>query len=121
MEQTTRVATLPLTRWHLDTQSHATTVFAIFLVAQVLDGLLTLWGVLRLGVQVEANVLIATAIGAIGAHRAVLAAKLLACVCGYILYRTASHTSLAISAGICVGIAVVPWLIIVAETLARGY
>ena len=120
MEQTFHTATLAMPRWHLDTRSHAGTVFVIFLVAQVLDGLLTLWGVLRLGVQVEANVLIATAIGTIGAHRAVLAAKLLACACGYILYRTASNTSLAISAGICVGIAVVPWLVIFAESLARG-
>jgi hypothetical protein len=120
MKQTTQAATLAMRSWRLDTQTHATTVFAIFLVAQLLDGVLTLWGVLRLGVDVEANVLIATSIGAFGVHRALLAAKLLACFCGYILYRTASHTPLAISAGIYVGVAIVPWMIIVAETLVRG-
>src|SRR5687767_12747358 len=120
MKQTTHAATIAMRSFRIDTQTHATTVFAIFLAAQVLDGMLTLWGVLRFGADIEANVLITTTIGVMGAHRALLAAKLLACFCGYILYRTASHTPLAISAGIYVGVAIVPWLIILAETLARG-
>ena len=88
----------------------ATVVFAVFLTAQILDGVLTYLGVRLLGLQVEANPLLSTSMHAIGAPRALLASKLLACVCGYILYRTASHRPLAITAGLCVGVAVVPWI-----------
>jgi hypothetical protein len=91
---------------------HATFVFGVFLSAQALDGLLTYWGVSLLGIGVEANVLVAHAIETLGASWALLGAKLLACVCGYILYRTAFHRPLAIMAGLYVGVAVVPWLMI---------
>jgi hypothetical protein len=98
--------------------SQATSVFVVFLVAQVLDGLLTYWGVSLLGVGVEANALIATAIEAIGAERALLSAKLLACVCGYILYRTSYHRPLAIAAGLYLGVAVIPWLLVAGTVLS---
>jgi len=84
-------------------------------MAQVLDGLLTYAGVRLLGVEAEGNVLLATSIQAIGAPRALLSAKLLACVCGYILYRTAWHRPLAITAGLYVGVAIVPWIGILAR------
>lgn len=96
---------------------HATFVLAVFLTAQVLDGVLTYWGVNLLGVGVEANVLIARAIETIGASWALVGAKLLACVGGYILYRTAFHRPLAIVAGLYVGVAVVPWLMIAGMVL----
>src|SRR5688572_28643270 len=94
----------------------ATAVFVVFLAAQMLDGLLTLWGIGLFGVAVEANVLIATTVEAIGPHRAILSAKLLAIACGFILYRTASYQPLAIGTGLYVGVAVVPWLLIVSKT-----
>jgi len=93
-------------------------VFVVFLAAQVLDGLLTYVGVTLLGVGVEANGLLATSMQAIGAPRALLSAKLLAAVCGYILFRTACHRPLAITTGLYVGVAIVPWLLIVGEHLA---
>src|SRR5687767_3687211 len=96
----------------------ATSVFVVFLTAQVLDGLLTYWGISLLGIGVEANVLLATAIEAVGASQALLSAKLLACVCGYVLYRTAFHRPLAIVAGLYLGVAVVPWLMIVGMVLS---
>ena len=98
----------------------ATIVFAVFLTAQVLDGLLTYIGVSLLGVQVEANVLLATSMAAIGAPSTLIAAKLIACGCGYVLYRTAWYRPLAITAGLYVGVAIVPWLGILAA-LATGF
>ena len=92
--------------------SEATLVFAIFMAAQVADGLLTYWGVTTLGIHVEGNDLLATTMYAIGPGRALLSAKLLACVCGYILYRTASYRPLAIMAGLYIGVAVTPWLLV---------
>jgi hypothetical protein len=92
--------------------SEATLVFAIFMAAQVADGLLTYWGVTTLGIHVEGNDLLATTMYAIGPGRALISAKLLACVCGYILYRTASHRPLAIMAGLYIGVAVTPWLLV---------
>ena len=90
----------------------ATVVFAIFMAAQVADGLLTYWGVTTLGIHVEGNDLLATTMYWIGPGRALVSAKLLACVCGYILYRTASHRPLAIMAGLYIGVAVTPWLLV---------
>lgn len=88
----------------------ATIVFAVFVAAQVLDGVLTYIGVSLLGVEVEANVLLATSMAAIGTPGTLIAAKLAACAGGYLLYRTAWHRPLAITAGLYVGVAVVPWL-----------
>ena len=89
---------------------YAPSVFGVFLATQVLDGLFTYWGVTVLGVGVEANVLLATSIEAIGAPRALVAAKLLAGVCGYILYCASFYRSLAIATGLYVGVAIFPWL-----------
>ena len=96
----------------------ATIVFAVFLTAQVLDGLLTYIGVSLLGVEVEANLLLATLMEVIGAPGTLIVAKIVACACGYVLYRTAWHRPLAITAGLYVGVAVVPWLGIIASVVS---
>jgi hypothetical protein len=93
----------------------ATAVFAIFVLAQVLDGVLTYVGVSMLGVEMEANLVLAGWMELIGAPGALLGAKLLACGCGYILYRTAWHRPLAATAGLYLGVAVVPWMAIMTE------
>jgi uncharacterized membrane protein len=90
--------------------SEATIVFAVFLTAQVLDGLLTYIGVSLLGVEVEANALLATSMETIGTPGTLVAAKLVACAGGYLLYRMAWYRPLAITAGLYVGVAVVPWI-----------
>ena len=69
--------------WH-----EATIVLIIFTLAQVADGLLTYWGVTTLGIHVEGNGLLAAGMHAIGPFGALVSAKLLACVCGYVLYQT---------------------------------
>ena len=90
----------------------ATIVLIIFTVAQVADGLLTYWGVTTLGIHVEGNGLLAAGMHAIGPFGALVSAKLLACVCGYVLYQTASHKPLAIMAGLYIGVAIAPWLLV---------
>ena len=94
-------------------ERRATSVLGVFLAAQVLDGVLTYRGVSTLGVAAEANLLLATAIEAIGAARALLSAKLLASACGYILFCGGFHRLLAVAAGLYIGVAVFPWLTII--------
>ena len=97
----------------------AAIVFAIFTVAQIADGLLTYWGVTTLGIHVEGNDLLAASMHAIGPFRALVSAKVLACVCGYVLYRTASHRPLAIMAGLYIGVAIAPWLLVLGGILVE--
>ena len=93
-------------------ERQAASIFGVFLAAQVLDGLLTYRGVSTLGVAAEANLLLAAAIEAIGAARALVSAKLLASACGYILFCGGFNRLLAVAAGLYVGVAVIPWLTI---------
>ena len=102
--------------WH-----EATLVLAIFIAAQVADGALTYWGVTTLGIHVEGNGLLAAIMHAIGPFRALVSAKMLACVCGYVLYRTASHRPLAVMAGLYIGVAVTPWLVVLGEVLSDRF
>lgn len=89
-------------------------VLAIFMVTQLLDGVLTYWGVSRFGIGLEMNSLLVATIEEIGLIAALLAAKGLACVCGVVLYINFYFRPLAAVAGLCLGLAVVPWMIIVA-------
>jgi hypothetical protein len=87
-------------------------VLAIFVLAQVLDGVLTYWGVGRFGLDVEMNSWLAGFMVAIGPGPALVAAKTLACVCGVVLFMTASLRVLAVAAGWCIGFALVPWVLL---------
>lgn len=87
-------------------------VFAIFLMAQLLDGILTYWGVSRFGIDLEMNGLLATTMHSIGPAPALLLAKALACGCGLMLYANRYLRPLAAVSGLCVGIAVLPWLFV---------
>jgi hypothetical protein len=53
----------------------------------------------------------------IGTPATLVGAKLLACACGCVLYYTARHRPLAITAGLYIGVAVVPWCAILADAL----
>jgi hypothetical protein len=88
----------------------APAVLAIFLATQILDGMLTYWGVSRFGVHIEFNTWLATLMNAIGPAPALLAAKALACLCGMVLFATTSFRILAVATGWCLGFAVVPWV-----------
>jgi hypothetical protein len=87
-------------------------VLLIFIITQVLDGTLTYWGVSRFGVGIEMNGWLATTMQAYGTGTALIAAKGLACFCGGVLYLTAYLKPLAIAAGLCLGVAVAPWLFV---------
>lgn len=97
----------------------ATIVLVIFTAAQIADGLLTYWGVTTLGIHVEGNSLLAASMHAIGPFRALVSAKLLACICGYVLYQTASHRPLAIMAGLYIGVAITPWILVLSGTFVQ--
>jgi hypothetical protein len=101
--------------------TEATVVLAIFVAAQIADGILTYWGVTTLGIHVEGNGLLAAGMEAIGPFRTLISAKLLACVCGWILYRTASHRPLAVMAGLYIGVAVTPWMLVYSGFLMEYY
>jgi hypothetical protein len=84
-------------------------VILAFLVAQALDGVLTYIGVSHLGVDVEANPLIATLITTIGAGPGLALAKALASFCGILLHLVAVHRLVAALTGLYFGVAIVPW------------
>lgn len=107
VKRSSRAGNVPTVAWR-----EATIVFVIFTAAQLADGLLTYWGVTTLGIHVEGNGLLAATMHAIGPFPALVAAKLLACGCGYVLYQTASHKPLAIMAGLYIGVAIGPWLLV---------
>jgi hypothetical protein len=92
--------------------NQAPTVFVIFIAAQLLDGGLTYWGVYQLGLAIEGNAWLGTTMQAFGAAPALVGAKTLACLCGLILYLTARYRALAVTAGVSIGVAVVPWLLL---------
>jgi hypothetical protein len=91
-------------------------VFVLFIATQLLDGVLTYLGVTRLGYEVEMNAWLVTLMHAFGEIPALVSAKVLACICGGILYVTAYHRPLAIATGLYIGVAIVPWMFIVATT-----
>lgn len=86
-------------------------VFAIFVAIQFLDGILTYWGVTRFGIEIEMNALLASSMESIGPAATLVAAKSLACACGVVLYANGYFRPLAAVSGLCLGLAVVPWLL----------
>ena len=92
----------------------APVVLGLFVLIQVLDGALTYWGVTRFGVDLEMNALLSRWMQEIGPAPTLVIAKSLACACGLILYRADYFRALAAVAGLCLGIAVVPWALLVA-------
>jgi hypothetical protein len=90
-------------------------VLGLFFVIQLLDGGLTYWGVTRFGIDLEMNALLSGWMHEIGPAATLLAAKLIACGCGMILYRAKYLRPLAAVAGLCLGVAVVPWAFLMAS------
>ena len=90
-------------------------VFAVFVVLQIADGLMTYGAVSIFGIVAEGNPLLQTWIHIAGAGPALFGAKLLACGCGAILYLSDSRKTLgALSAFYAVG-AIGPWLRVLAS------
>lgn len=85
----------------------------VFLIAQVLDGVLTYVGVEMLGPELEGNPLIAWLMAELGHGPGLAAAKLTASVFGIVLHLAAVHTAVAALAAFYVAVAIVPWTIII--------
>src|SRR5262245_15627031 len=112
-----RWATLTGARPLPDDAKQGPLVLAIFVVTQLLDGVLTYWGVTRFGIELEMNTLLAMSMHFVGPGAALFAAKGLACACGLVLYCNAYLRPLAAVAGLCLGLAVIPWIIVVGWTI----
>jgi hypothetical protein len=89
--------------------------FAIFVVLQLADGVLTYAAVQQFGAGAEGNPIVATWIVLTGAGPALVGAKLLACACGGILYVTGVHSILAALSALYLLAAVMPWLQIMSQ------
>ena len=85
-------------------------VLLLFLVLQVADGLLTYGAVSIFGVAAEGNPLIESWIHIAGPGPALFGAKLLACICGGILYVLNVKRTLAALTCFYLVAAVGPWL-----------
>ncbi len=87
-------------------------VILLFLVAQGFDGLFTYVAVGAFGVAAEGNAIIAAWMTLVGPGPALLGAKLLAALCGVLLYLRGVHQALAgLTLLYAVG-AIGPWLVI---------
>jgi hypothetical protein len=82
----------------------------IFVVLQIADGVLTYAAVERFGTHAEGNPILATWIMITGAAPALFGAKLLACVCGGVLYAAGVHRVLIGLSALYFFVAVMPWL-----------
>ena len=74
------------------------------------DGILTYAAVDRFGTGAEGNPILVTWMLIAGAAPALLAAKLLACACGGVLYAAGVHRVLAGLVALYFFAAVIPWL-----------
>jgi hypothetical protein len=84
----------------------------VFLVTQVLDGVLTYIGVSTYGMHMEGNPVIAWLMSAMGQGPALATAKVTAGFFGVVLHLSAVHTAVALLAGFYLIVAVVPWVAI---------
>jgi hypothetical protein len=87
-------------------------VLLIFLLAQCFDGFFTYVGVVRFGIAVEANPIIATLMTQLGHETALIAAKTLAAGLGICLYLRQVHAAVAFLAGFYLTVAILPWVIL---------
>jgi hypothetical protein len=99
---------------HASDVRQAPIVLSLFLLIQLLDGMLTYWGVSRFGIELEMNTLLSGWMHQIGPAPTLFMAKALACGCGLVLYRAQYLRALAAVAGLCLGVAVVPWAFLIA-------
>ena len=92
----------------------------LFLLAQCLDGVLTYVGVVTFGTGVEANPLIATLMGYLGAATALLTAKTIAAALGIALHLRGVHSAVALLTAFYYVVAILPWVAVLYPGLASG-
>jgi hypothetical protein len=96
-------------RWDQPRSLFGDTVVVGFLLMQILDGVFTYLGVTIWGPAVEANPLIATAMGAIGVAAGIGGAKALAISFGMLLHLRRVHNLVAVLTAIYFMAAIMPW------------
>ena len=90
-------------------------VLLLFLVAQAWDGVFTYTAVHAYGIAAEGNALVATWMHLVGPGPALIGAKMLACLCGALLYWRGIHQVLAALTLLYAVTAVGPWIKIFSE------
>jgi hypothetical protein len=100
--------------WQLDIDMRPSPrlILLLFLLAQVVDGLLTYTAVAVLGVVGEGNLLLASAMHIAGAGPALVGAKTLAAGCGVLLYARGFYGVLGALTGLYMLLAITPWLVV---------
>ena len=96
-------------------RTHAILAFALFAAVQLADAALTMTGVSRFGLSIEANPLVASCIDMYGLVTGLCAAKALAISAGAILHVTAQYLILALLTVVFVFAALVPWTLTLAS------
>ena len=87
-------------------------LLVVFLLSQFLDGIFTYVGVMRFGIAIEANPLIATLMVHFGHGAALFSAKLVAALLGIALHLRRVHLAVGVLALFYVLVAIVPWTLI---------
>jgi hypothetical protein len=87
-------------------------ILLVFMLLQLVDGLLTYTAVAMLGVVGEGNMLLATAMQMAGPGPALVGAKTLAAGCGLILYVRGFYGVLGALTALYIVAAITPWLMV---------
>jgi len=90
-------------------------ILALFLVTQAFDGLFTYTAVRADGLQAEGNMLLATWMALVGPAPALFVAKLLAALCGVLLYKHGVHRTLALLTALYAVAAIGPWILLIRQ------
>jgi Domain of unknown function (DUF5658) len=85
-------------------------VVAMFLIAQLCDGVFTYVAVQQFGRLAEGNPLLATWFALVGPQSAIIGAKVMASGCGVLLYSVRCHRVLGLLTLFYGAVAVGPWL-----------
>ena len=86
-------------------------VVAVFLTAQLWDGIFTYVAIQQFGVLAEGNWLLATWMTLVGPQPAIIGAKVLASACGVLLYCARRHVVLGCLTLLYALLAIGPWLV----------
>jgi arginine exporter protein ArgO len=92
-------------------------VFVVFTIAQLADGILTYLGVHVFGQSIEANPILSWYIAALGAGMALLVAKTLAVGCASALHLNARHRTIGVLTVFYLAVAVWPWATLFSEAV----
>src|ERR1041384_3813545 len=93
-------------------------VFVIFVLAQLADGVLTYLGLHAFGQSIEANPILSWYIAALGAGIALSIAKALAVGCATALHLKARHRTVGVLTVFYLALAVWPWVMLLSEVIA---